>query len=283
MSRLQASLHVAARGLAPSEEASDTPLGPRPSPVVPGVCYSALRRLPRRDLHPLEKNSVTQPVSRPRRHDAPSGHHRLLKLDRMAHEPGRRSHGRVERHRARACPGAGARRLRPGADRPARGEARATGVGDSGGGLAGHLRRRRRHPARRDARRHGDARRAARPHRPARRQRRHRAGHGCPRTRRPDAGDRVPGQCLRRDLRHRGAHPVDARTRTRPRGGDLEPGESPRAARRGRLLRDQGRAHPARRGNAARLGPRRHPGDDRPSRLCAFGADGSETATECRC
>ena len=71
LSRLQASLHVAARGLAPSEEAFDTPLGPRPSPAAPGVCYSALRRLPRRDLHPLEKNSVTRAVSRPHRHDAP--------------------------------------------------------------------------------------------------------------------------------------------------------------------------------------------------------------------
>ena len=71
VSRLQASLHVAARGLAPSVEAFDTPLGPQPSPAVPGVCYSALRRLPRRDLHPLEKNSVTQTVSPLHRHDAP--------------------------------------------------------------------------------------------------------------------------------------------------------------------------------------------------------------------
>ena len=39
---------------------------------MPGVCYSALRRLPRRDFHPLERNSVTRTVSRPRLHDAPS-------------------------------------------------------------------------------------------------------------------------------------------------------------------------------------------------------------------
>ena len=56
LSRLQASLDVAARVLAPSEEALDTPLGPHDSPHVPGVCYSALRCLPRRDLHPLETN-----------------------------------------------------------------------------------------------------------------------------------------------------------------------------------------------------------------------------------
>jgi hypothetical protein len=37
---------------------------------LPGVCYSALRRLPRRDLHPLEKNSVKQTIGRPLRHDA---------------------------------------------------------------------------------------------------------------------------------------------------------------------------------------------------------------------
>ena len=56
LSRLQASLHVAARGLAPSVEALDTPLGPHGSHRAAGVCYSALRRLPRRDLHPLEEN-----------------------------------------------------------------------------------------------------------------------------------------------------------------------------------------------------------------------------------
>jgi hypothetical protein len=56
LTRLQASRHVAARGLAPSVEALDTPLGPPDSPPMPGVCYSALRRLPRRDLHPLETN-----------------------------------------------------------------------------------------------------------------------------------------------------------------------------------------------------------------------------------
>ena len=60
MSRLQASRHVAARVLAPSSEALDTPLGPPRSLAVPGVCYSALRCLPRRDSHPLETNSVKQ-------------------------------------------------------------------------------------------------------------------------------------------------------------------------------------------------------------------------------
>jgi hypothetical protein len=48
LSRLQASRDVAARGLAPSVEALDTPLGPPGSLPMPGVCYSALRRLPRR-------------------------------------------------------------------------------------------------------------------------------------------------------------------------------------------------------------------------------------------
>jgi hypothetical protein len=56
MTRLQASRDVAARGLAPSVEALDTPLGPPGFLPLPGVCSSALRRLPRRDLHPLEKN-----------------------------------------------------------------------------------------------------------------------------------------------------------------------------------------------------------------------------------
>jgi hypothetical protein len=42
---------------------------------MPGVCYSALRRLPRRDLHPLETNSVKQTVTSPLRHDAPCPHY----------------------------------------------------------------------------------------------------------------------------------------------------------------------------------------------------------------
>jgi hypothetical protein len=70
VTRLQASRDVAARGLAPSEEALDTPLGPPGSLPVPGVCYSALRRLPRRDLHPLEPNDKTVALARSRRHDA---------------------------------------------------------------------------------------------------------------------------------------------------------------------------------------------------------------------
>ena len=71
LSRLQASRQVAARGLAPSEEALDTPLGPRDSRHAPGVCYSALRRLPRRDLHPLEMYSVKPTMTCLLRHDAP--------------------------------------------------------------------------------------------------------------------------------------------------------------------------------------------------------------------
>ena len=38
---------------------------------MPGVCYSALRRLPRRDLHPLETNSVKQTILCLLLHDAP--------------------------------------------------------------------------------------------------------------------------------------------------------------------------------------------------------------------
>jgi hypothetical protein len=71
LTRLQASRDVAARVLAPSVEALDTPLGPAASRPMPGVCYSALRRLPRRDLHPLEMNSVKQTSFRLLRHDAP--------------------------------------------------------------------------------------------------------------------------------------------------------------------------------------------------------------------
>jgi hypothetical protein len=70
LTRLQASLHVAARGLAPSEEALDTPLGPHGSHRASGVCYSALRCLPRRDLHPLETNDGMSALARPHRHDA---------------------------------------------------------------------------------------------------------------------------------------------------------------------------------------------------------------------
>src|SRR5688500_10071882 len=58
LSRLQASLDVAARVLAPSEEASDAPLETPRSRVALGVCYSALRRLPSRDLRPRETTSV---------------------------------------------------------------------------------------------------------------------------------------------------------------------------------------------------------------------------------
>jgi hypothetical protein len=64
LTRLQASRTVAARGLAPSEEALDTPLGPPESLPIPGVCYSALRCLPRRDLHPLETNDEMSALAR---------------------------------------------------------------------------------------------------------------------------------------------------------------------------------------------------------------------------
>ncbi len=80
LTRLQASLHVAARGLAPSVEALDTPLGPRESPRASGVCYSALRRLPRRDLHPLEMNDGMGALARPHRHDATSADSRTPRL-----------------------------------------------------------------------------------------------------------------------------------------------------------------------------------------------------------
>ena len=58
LTRLQASLDVAARVLALSRETCDTPLEPRDSHRALGVGYSALRCLPRRDLHPLEEGSV---------------------------------------------------------------------------------------------------------------------------------------------------------------------------------------------------------------------------------
>jgi hypothetical protein len=73
LTRLQASLDVAARELAPSVEALDTPLGPHGSRRTSGVCYSALRRLPRRDSHPLEKNDGMCALARSHRHDATWG------------------------------------------------------------------------------------------------------------------------------------------------------------------------------------------------------------------
>lgn len=63
LSRLQASLHVAARVLAPRRaalavgRAFDTPLGPADLSSKPGVCYPAHRRLPGRDFHPWERCS----------------------------------------------------------------------------------------------------------------------------------------------------------------------------------------------------------------------------------
>ena len=57
LTRLQRSLHAAARALAPSKEALDTPLSPPTSPRRTGACYPALRRLPGRDSHPLACHS----------------------------------------------------------------------------------------------------------------------------------------------------------------------------------------------------------------------------------
>lgn len=71
LTRLQASRNVAARVLAFSVETFDTPLQPRHSRRALGVCYSALRRLPRRDLHPLEMDSVKPTIICLLRHDAP--------------------------------------------------------------------------------------------------------------------------------------------------------------------------------------------------------------------
>ena len=68
MSRLQASLHVAARVLAPrcaacaASRALDAPLGLQGLPRQPGACYPALRRLPGRDSHPLDMRSMQQPL-----------------------------------------------------------------------------------------------------------------------------------------------------------------------------------------------------------------------------
>ena len=71
LSRLQASLDVAARVLAPFPRASplkafDGRLRPPGSlPISPRPCYPALRRLPGRDSHPLEKCREQTPVSSP--------------------------------------------------------------------------------------------------------------------------------------------------------------------------------------------------------------------------
>jgi hypothetical protein len=83
LSRLQASLDVAARVLAPccaalaASHAFDARLQPSGSPPLLRACYSALQRLPRRDLYPLDHPSVTAGSGgfpSPgfcRRHDAP--------------------------------------------------------------------------------------------------------------------------------------------------------------------------------------------------------------------
>ena len=110
LSRLQASRSIAARVLAPSEEALDTPLGPPPSPAVPGVCYSALRRLPRRDLHPLEKNSVRQTIYCLSRHDATCGQYNVRRIARRVFVDARgyRRRARHDRYGLNASPLPGA-------------------------------------------------------------------------------------------------------------------------------------------------------------------------------
>ena len=76
LSRLQASLHVAARVLASRcSRALDVALRPPGSLLAPATCYPALRRLPGRDSHPLEKRSKARRSPegcRLRRHGAPS-------------------------------------------------------------------------------------------------------------------------------------------------------------------------------------------------------------------
>src|SRR5215212_6914108 len=86
LSRLQASREVAARVLASryaalaASRAFDARLQPSGSLPLLRACYSALRRFPRRDFHPLDHHSVTSvsagasPAGFFRRHDAPSPH-----------------------------------------------------------------------------------------------------------------------------------------------------------------------------------------------------------------
>ena len=70
LSRRQASLDVAARALAPSEEAFDAPLRPRRSLPVPGAYYRTVRLLSGRDSHPLVRCSGNDLIVR---QDAPCG------------------------------------------------------------------------------------------------------------------------------------------------------------------------------------------------------------------
>jgi hypothetical protein len=102
LSRLQASRDVAARVLAFSVETCDTPLEPRHSRRALGVCYSALRRLPRRDSHPLERDSVKQTLFRPLRHDAPWSHSSDRPIDRRRlggnHDPRQTGGARLARN-----------------------------------------------------------------------------------------------------------------------------------------------------------------------------------------
>ena len=68
LTRLQASLHVAARVLARSIDPFDTPLGRQDLSRATGACYPALRRLPGRDLRPLEKRSSKTELRRSAAH-----------------------------------------------------------------------------------------------------------------------------------------------------------------------------------------------------------------------
>ena len=89
VTRLQRSLDAAARWIAPPKGALDIPRGPGGSLRQPGICYAALQRLPRRDLHPLVKNSVKivhfprARAARGLRQDAPwvSGYEHLFVID----------------------------------------------------------------------------------------------------------------------------------------------------------------------------------------------------------
>ena len=104
LSRLQASLDVAARVFAPrcttcaAWRALDAPLGHEGLPSIPGACYPAHRRLPGRDLHPLEKRSEQRTClfqsqfERPSRHDAPrvAAYDHQIRALAEASEPARR-------------------------------------------------------------------------------------------------------------------------------------------------------------------------------------------------
>jgi hypothetical protein len=100
LSRLQASLHVAAHVLAPrcvacaASRASDAPLGHRGLPPSPGACYPALRRLPGPVSHRLERQACSSRTAllRVRCLCRVTTHHE----GRVARAPLRDSHGTRE-------------------------------------------------------------------------------------------------------------------------------------------------------------------------------------------